>query len=179
MYKINDYIIHKNNHLYQIIAIHNHTCILTTWQTNETIITNITELVRKVITASEMEEIVERIPYIRTLNITSERYRQELYQKSLDKYDEVEWIKLIKTIYIRHQKKQTQNYELKYFKAGGQICKVCAKKIQQDKCGKKIKKNCSGGVSKAVNGIKADMKKSKTVAPKQNKPVNPNDTVHI
>ena len=45
MYKINDYIIHKNNHLYQIIAIHNHTCILTTWQTNETIITNITELV--------------------------------------------------------------------------------------------------------------------------------------
>ena len=27
MYKINDYIIHKNNHLYQIIAIHNHTCI--------------------------------------------------------------------------------------------------------------------------------------------------------
>ena len=55
MYKINDYIIHKNNHLYQIIAIHNHTCILTTWQTNETIITNITELVRKVITASEME----------------------------------------------------------------------------------------------------------------------------
>ena len=107
--------------LYQIIAIHNHTCILTTWQTNETIITNITELVRKVITASEMEEIVERIPYIRTLNITSERYRQELYQKSLDKYDEVEWIKLIKTIYIRHQKKQTQNYELKYFKAAKNI----------------------------------------------------------
>ena len=37
MYKINDYIIHKNNHLYQIIAIHNHTCILTTWQTNESL----------------------------------------------------------------------------------------------------------------------------------------------
>ena len=72
-------------------------------------------------TASEMEEIVERIPYIRTLNITSELYRQELYQKSLDKYDEVEWIKLIKTIYIRHQKKQTQNYELKYFKAAKNI----------------------------------------------------------
>ena len=82
--------------------------------------------------------------------------------------------------YIKYLKGECpEGTELKYFKAGGQICKVCAKKIQQDKCGKKIKKNCSGGVSKAVNGIKADMKKSKTVAPKQNKPVNPNDTVHI
>lgn len=82
--------------------------------------------------------------------------------------------------YIKYLKGECpEGTELKYFKAGGQICKVCAKKIQQDKCGKKIKKNCSGGVSKAVNGIKADMKNSKTVAPKQNKPVNPNDTVHI
>lgn len=66
-------------------------------------------------------EVIERIPYIRTLKITSERNRQELYQKSMNKYDEIEWIKLIKTIYIRIKRNQAQDYEQEYFKTAQNI----------------------------------------------------------
>lgn len=47
---------------------------------------------------------------------------------------------------------------LTYFKAGGSICPVCAKKkqIQEAKCGKKLQKG--GGVSKAVDTIKSQLR---------------------
>lgn len=47
---------------------------------------------------------------------------------------------------------------LTYFKAGGSICPVCAKKkqIQEAKCGKKLQKG--GGVSKAVDDIKSQLR---------------------
>lgn len=47
---------------------------------------------------------------------------------------------------------------LTYFKAGGSICPVCAKKkqIQEAKCGKKLQKG--GGVSKTVDAIKSQLR---------------------
>lgn len=121
MYNINDYIIHKNNNIYQLIKINTNTCTLINIHNQEVMTANINEIVRKVLTVKELMEVIERIPYIRTLEITSERYRQELYQKSMDKYDEIEWIKLIKTIYIRLKRNQAQNYEQEYFKSAKKI----------------------------------------------------------
>lgn len=121
MYNINDYIIHKNNNIYQLIKINTNTCTLINIYNQEVMTANINEIVRKVLTVKELMEVIERIPYIRTLEITSERYRQELYQKSMDKYDEIEWIKLIKTIYIRLKRNQAQNYEQEYFKSAKKI----------------------------------------------------------
>lgn len=121
MYNINDYIIHKNNNIYQLIKINTNTCTLINIYNQEVMTANINEIVRKVLTVKELMEVIERIPYIRILEITSERYRQELYQKSMDKYDEIEWIKLIKTIYIRLKRNQAQNYEQEYFKSAKKI----------------------------------------------------------
>lgn len=121
MYNINDYIIHKNNNIYQLIKINTNTCTLINIYNQEVMTANINEIVRKVLTVKELMEVIERIPYIRTLEITSERYRQELYQKSMDKYDEIEWVKLIKTIYIRLKRYQAQNYEQDYFKSAQKI----------------------------------------------------------
>lgn len=121
MYNINDFIIHKNNIIYQLIKINAHTCSLINIHNQKVITANINEIVRKVLTVDELMEVIERIPYIRTLKITSERNRQELYQKSMNKYDEIEWIKLIKTIYIRIKRNQAQDYEQEYFKTAQNI----------------------------------------------------------
>lgn len=55
-----------------------------------------------------------------------------------------------------------EGYELQYFAKGGHLCSVCkpGKKIEEAKCGKKMKKKHeSGGVSKMMNSIKESMKK--------------------
>lgn len=121
MYKINDYIIHRNNHIYQIVSIKENDYILTSYLDNQEIMAKAKDIVRPILSPIQMEEVIERIPYIRTLEITSERYRQELYQKAMDKYDEIEWIKLIKTIYIRKKREQTKSFENEYFKAAQDI----------------------------------------------------------
>lgn len=121
MPNINDYIIHRNNHIYQIIDIQDNDYILTAYLDNQEITAKAKDIVRPILSPIQMEEVIERIPYIRTLEITSERYRQELYQKAMDKYDEIEWIKLIKTIYIRKKREQTKSFENEYFKAAQNI----------------------------------------------------------
>jgi hypothetical protein len=55
-----------------------------------------------------------------------------------------------------------EGYEMQYFAAGGHLCQRCmkGKKIEEAKCGKKMKKKHeSGGVSKMMNSIKESMKK--------------------
>lgn len=74
--------------------------------------------------------------------------------------------------YLRTLNKQCpEGEELAYFAKGG--CMKCMKKVEQAKCGKKMSK---GGVSKAVNGIKAELaqKGTKTKTPD----VAPTDTIH-
>jgi hypothetical protein len=55
-----------------------------------------------------------------------------------------------------------EGYEMQYFATGGNLCQRCmkGKKIEEAKCGKKMKKKHeSGGVSKMMNSIKTSMKK--------------------
>lgn len=120
MYNVNDYVIHQNNHIYQITAINDH-YILKSPLTNNTILANYKEIIHKTTNKDELREIIERIPYLRTLEITSERFRQEIYIKTFNKYSEIEWIKLIKTIYLRNRYHKAQNYELDYLKQTQQL----------------------------------------------------------
>ena len=42
--------------------------------------------------------------------------------------------------YIKRLKGECpEGYEMKYFKAGGKVCKKCQRKVQKDSCGKKMK----------------------------------------
>jgi hypothetical protein len=59
-----------------------------------------------------------------------------------------------------------EGYEMQYFAKGGHLCTVCKpKKVEEAKCGKKMKKHedggPTGGVSKTANDIKKDIKDSK------------------
>lgn len=55
------------------------------------------------LTKEEAMELIERIPYIRTLQIVDNAYRLQVFQTALASDDPVEWIKIIKTDYIRRQ----------------------------------------------------------------------------
>lgn len=63
-----------------------------------------------------------------------------------------------------------EGYEMQYFAKGGHLCPVCKpKKVEEAKCGKKMKakKHEGGGVSTTVNDIKNQMKNNQQTPQKQ------------
>jgi CarD family transcriptional regulator len=61
------------------------------------------EIVRKIASKETILEVIERIPFIRSLQAPNHKARLRLYDQSMAKYDEIEWIKVIKTIYLRQK----------------------------------------------------------------------------
>ena len=60
------------------------------------------------LTENEAIELIERMPYITTLIIANDKVRLEVFQDSLQSKDPVEWVKLIKTDYIRRNDKSAR-----------------------------------------------------------------------
>lgn len=58
---------------------------------------------RPIMTEQEARNIVETIADIPELLIDNEKYREESYKKALKSCDCREWIRIIKTIYLRRQ----------------------------------------------------------------------------
>ena len=59
------------------------------------------EIVRKISSKETILDAIERIPFIRSLQAPNDKTRRKLYDQSMSKHDEIEWIKVIKTIYLR------------------------------------------------------------------------------
>lgn len=72
--------------------------------------------IREISSQTDLEELVERMPYIRTIQAANSKGRKELYQMAMDEYDDVEWVKVIKSVYLRVQENRYEEYELEYAK---------------------------------------------------------------
>jgi len=72
--------------------------------------------IREISCREELEELIERMPYIRTIQAVTSKGRKELYQMAMDEYDDVEWVKVIKSVYLRVQENHYEEYELEYAK---------------------------------------------------------------
>ena len=72
--------------------------------------------IREVSSQTDLVELIERMPYIRTIQAATSKGRKELYQMAMDEYDDVEWVKVIKSAYLRVQENRYEEYELEYAK---------------------------------------------------------------
>lgn len=77
--------------------------------------------VRVISTKEELEELLERIPYIQTIQAPNSKLRKELYQSAMNEYDDIEWVKVIKSVYIRMEDKCYEEYEPQYMKMAKQF----------------------------------------------------------
>lgn len=75
---------------------------------------NSEEIIRKIVSKKDVLDIVSRIPYIRTIQAPNDRIRMELYEDAMREYDEIEWVKIVKTIYLRQQEKRIAPAEAEY-----------------------------------------------------------------
>lgn len=70
--------------------------------------------IREISTEEELEELMERMPYIRTIQAPGSKAWKELYQLAMNEYDDVEWAKVIKSVYLRMTEKRYDEFEPDY-----------------------------------------------------------------
>lgn len=63
------------------------------------------ESLRPVFTREEAEGLIQKIPGIEPLSIINDKLSEQVYKECLKKNDPVELVKIIKTIYLRKQKR--------------------------------------------------------------------------
>ncbi|RHB46053.1 hypothetical protein DW886_06800 [Enterocloster aldenensis] len=71
-------------------------------------------IIREISSKEELEELIDRMPYIQTIQAPNSKARKELYQCSMEEYNDLEWIKIIKSVYLRMQDKRYDEYEPAY-----------------------------------------------------------------
>lgn len=65
-------------------------------------------LMRKILSKEEASQLIEEIPEIEELWIINERAREEMYKNCMRSCDCREWIKIIKTLYLRKRERTAQ-----------------------------------------------------------------------
>lgn len=73
-------------------------------------------IIREISTKDELTELMERMPYIQTIQAPNGKARKELYKLSMKKYDDVEWVKIIKSVYLRMEDRRYDDFETEYMK---------------------------------------------------------------
>lgn len=116
MYLYDDNVICKSGGVWKVSGIHDGNMILTESNTGiqKTVSDPACEIMRKIITKEEILEVVSRIGFIRTIQAPNDRVRKEFYEEAMAKYDELEWVKVIKTAYLRAQEGRMRPYEEDY-----------------------------------------------------------------
>lgn len=78
-------------------------------------------IIREVSTKEELSELMERMPYIQTIQAPNGKVRKELYELSMKKYDDVEWVKVIKSVHLRMEDRRYEDFEPGYMEKAKQF----------------------------------------------------------
>lgn len=72
------------------------------------------QLVRKVSGRAVVEDAVERAGFLRVIQAPNDRVRRQLYDEAMEKYDEIQWIQVIKSVYWRAREGRLMDGEEAY-----------------------------------------------------------------
>ncbi len=118
MYKCGDYVICRSGGVWNIVQedldslkLKEHINAL-----EKTISVNSDEIIRKICSKETIEEAIDRVGFIQTLKAPNDKARKEIYDSAMAEYDEIAWISIIKTIYIREKDHRLMTNELEYSK---------------------------------------------------------------
>lgn len=77
--------------------------------------------IREVSTKEELLELIERMPYIQTIQAPNGKVRKELYELSMKKFDDEEWVKVIKSVFLRMEDRRYEDFEPGYMEKAKQF----------------------------------------------------------
>lgn len=135
MFEINDYVIYGEYGVCQVIDIttpliaginqNSKYYILNPLSTNgHTVyipVDNTKGSMRKIMTREEALEFINKILYIDTMWVANDKFREDYYKKAIRTNRAEEWIKIIKTFYLRKDERKAEGKSVsatdeKYFK---------------------------------------------------------------
>lgn len=118
MYKCGDYVICRNGGVWNIVQENPDSLKLKEYINGleQTISINNDEIIRKICSKETIEEAIDRVGFIQTLKAPNDKARKEIYDSVMAEYDEISWISIIKTIYIREKDHRLMQLELEYSK---------------------------------------------------------------
>jgi RNA polymerase-interacting CarD/CdnL/TRCF family regulator len=70
------------------------------------------EIVRGLVDEATLRDAIDRIAFIRTIQAPNDKIRMEFYREAMGKFEEIEWIRVIKSVYLRGQEKRLAPLEL-------------------------------------------------------------------
>jgi CarD family transcriptional regulator len=116
MYEIGEYVICRSGGVWRVTEIDGDSIRLLEHESGimKVLTAGSGEIVRKIVSKETMIEAVNRIAYVRTIQASNDKARKKLYDDAMAEYDEIEWIKVIKTIYLRQKAKRLTPSEIVY-----------------------------------------------------------------
>lgn len=72
------------------------------------------EIVREISSKEDLEELIERMPFVQTIQAPNIKVRKEFYQMAMNKYEDLEWVKIIKSVYLRMEDRHYEEFEKTY-----------------------------------------------------------------
>ena len=69
------------------------------------------DIIREIFSQEVIEEMIDRIAYICTFSIDNEKMRKDIYCDSMNEYDEISWVKVIKSTYLKNKQKKAKDFE--------------------------------------------------------------------
>ena len=75
---------------------------------------DVKEYVRPISSKEELTDLIERMPYITTIDAPNKRTRKVLYDMAMEEYKDVEWVRVIKSVYLRMSDHKYEDYEPEY-----------------------------------------------------------------
>lgn len=111
-----DFVICRSGGVWRVESVEDGVCAMSCHDTGETktVQTDDGEIIRKVASRETLLEAVGRVGFIRTLQAPNDRLRRELYEDAMSRYDEIEWIRVVKTVYLRRLEKPLAPEETAY-----------------------------------------------------------------
>lgn len=136
MYEIGDYIVYGRNGVCKVVDIGSldlsgidqkkvFYTLQPVYSKSSTVYTPVDNdkiIMRRILTKGEAKNLIDEIPEIELLWIENDKLREQQYKEAMNKYDCREWVKIIKTLYVRKQERMAQkkpitNTDEKYLQA--------------------------------------------------------------
>jgi CarD family transcriptional regulator len=110
-------VICKSGGIWKVLNVNAEQIVLSSHESEEEKILPSTckdEIVRCVADKEDISESISRIAFITTIQAPNDKIRIELYNEAMSKFDEGEWIKVIKSAYLRSKDGRLKQYEAEY-----------------------------------------------------------------
>jgi len=143
MFKVNDFVVYNSTGVYKIIDIRkdkdingnylDYYILEPAYGHNLTVkipVNNHKVLMRKIISKEEVLALIAAMPEIETVWINDDRKRYECFKSALKTAECREWVKIVKTMYLK--KKEKMSHGKKLAKADEDIMKIAEKNMNEE-----------------------------------------------